>query len=75
MTRNARIRKLLAEAPSTCDEIAACLRITTRSARVGMWVLTHSNHARKTGNTLPGALWRPRNLYELTPQGKAAMRG
>jgi predicted ArsR family transcriptional regulator len=76
MTRNAAIRELLADAPSTTHEISALLGISQRSAHVGMWVLAHQGHAAKTGRVIAHeGLGRPRNLYELTPKGRAMLRG
>lgn len=63
MNRNESIRRLLAEAPSTCPEIADILEISVRSARVGI---------RKTGGVVPEAGGKGHGLYELTERGRSA---
>jgi hypothetical protein len=70
MTRNTRIRVALNTAPSTCSELAAVCRLSLRSAHVGMWCLTYTGQARKTGRRVGRC-----NLYELTQRGRAMLRG
>lgn len=74
MTRNAAIREILSESPSTCYDIAGALGITVRSATVGMWVLQSQRHVRKIEKTVPGAHYKPRYFYELTTHGRAEAR-
>jgi predicted ArsR family transcriptional regulator len=75
MSRSAQIRRLLLEAPSTCDEIAALLNLTAREAWVGVWVLTSQGRARKSGAVKPHEhKGRPHQIYELTERGRRLAR-
>lgn len=78
MTQNERIRRALREAPSTCAELAAVLRISLRSVHVGMWVLSAGGYVRATGGTIPSGDERRGHhsdlkLYELTEKGRAGV--
>lgn len=70
MSRNADIRRLLREAPSTTHEIAALLGLTLRDTHVGLWVLTKQGHVRKSGATIRSETGRPRKLFEITDRGR-----
>ena len=76
MSRNATIRRLLADAPSTPHEIAALSGLSLRSVQIGIFVLCQQKHAVKTGGTLPSELGnKPRNLYRLTDRGRRFAAG
>jgi predicted ArsR family transcriptional regulator len=70
------LRRILAAGASTCHEIAAETGLSLRRARVAVWVLTSQNHAKVAGRVPKedGAKGHGHNLYELTPQGRAAFR-
>jgi hypothetical protein len=65
MTRCARIRKLLAQAPATADELVAITR--HRGARLLLMYLQRIGEVRKIpGRKVPGAKGKfGRRLYEL----------
>lgn len=67
MTRSQKIRQCLYEAACTAHEVAAICELPIRSARVGLWVLTKSGHAREAGFCAPEG--RLLKLYALTPRG------
>jgi predicted ArsR family transcriptional regulator len=70
--RSAAIRSVLREGPSTSEEVAATLEITTRSAQIGLWVLKDQGHVRAAGSVpRPGFRGGPARLYELTERAPA----
>lgn len=76
VTRSQCLRKILADSPSTCAEIAALTGLSLRRAWVAIWVLTSMRHAIVVGR-LPkedGAKGHGHNLYGLTPQGHSALK-
>lgn len=70
MTRAAQIRAALAVSPSTCRDLADLLGAPMPRIFAGVGNLCRRGKARKTGCTVAGSR-KGRNLYELTPRGRA----
>ena len=76
MNRSQELRRILASAPTTCDEIATLLNLSPREAWVAVWVLTSRQEAKAAGRIpkADGEKGRGHNLYELTSVGHKALR-
>lgn len=68
-----RVRKLLADSPSTCVEIADILHVHRRAVQLAMWVMTSTHQAESIASVPhPDEPARGRKrikLYSLTPRG------
>ena len=75
-TRSDVLRHILADSPSTCDEIAALMGLSLRRAWVAVWVLTSQGHAEIVGRVPKelGKKGHAHNLYGLTKRGLRAAR-
>jgi predicted transcriptional regulator len=71
MTRNARIRRCLAQAPSTSHEIAFITGMTRRTVQIGLWILRRQGHVVSIREIPRPGKGRPIKLYDLTAKGRA----
>ena len=72
-----RVRRALAEGPSTAAELSAVLNMTKRNINVALWVLQTQGHVEKAG-VVPNLDWvwgkRWLQLYRLTARGRAMLK-
>ncbi len=76
MSKCAKVRNLL-QTPSTVREVGALLKLNTRQARLGVWMLTHTGQAESCGQVPYDEYKRGRKtltLYRLTRRGYYMLR-